>query len=109
MNNMNMDNILNQVEVIKKSLTELQEELKETTISGTDKNKLVKALVSGTGKILDYQFNAELMESIEIKKLINSLVEATNDGLKKANQLEVQRKKEIVGDLNMPNNMPGIF
>jgi len=109
MNNMNMDNILGQIDIIKRKLTELQEELKETTVSGNDKEKIVTALVSGTGKVLNYEFNPELMESIEGQTLVNSLVEATNDGLKKAKELEAQKKKEIVGDVNIPDDIPGLF
>ncbi len=108
MENMNMNSILGKIEMIKKQLKNLQEELAETTVKGNDDGEIVTAVVSGTGKLLDYQLNFEVFGTINQEDLRRALIQATNNGLQQAKQLEITRKKEIVGEVNLPD-IPGLF
>lgn len=105
---MDMNNILGQIELVKQRLRKLQEELKSTTVVGEDENNLITAIVSGSGKVVDYRLNTKVMEAINQAKLIKALVESTNNGLKKAKELEIAKKQEILGEFNVPN-IPGLF
>ncbi|HLV09363.1 MAG TPA: YbaB/EbfC family nucleoid-associated protein [Halanaerobiales bacterium] len=107
MENMDINDIIGQVNYIKKRLAELQEELKKTTVEGSEQRKIVKVQLSGTGIILGYKIDQK--EDFEINTLSSALVEATNEGLEKARKLESQKKKEIAADLNLPDNIPGLF
>ncbi|MCG8512514.1 MAG: YbaB/EbfC family nucleoid-associated protein [Halanaerobiales bacterium] len=108
MENMNMNSILGKIEMIKRQLKNLQEELAETTVKGNDDGEIVTAIVSGTGKLLDYQLNFEAFGTINQEDLRRALIQATNNGLQQAKQLEITRKKEIVGEVNLPD-IPGLF
>ncbi len=108
MENMNMNSILGKIEMIKRQLKNLQEELAETTVKGNDDGEIVTAIVSGTGKLLDYQLNFEVFGTINQEDLRQALIQATNNGLQQAKQLEITRKKEIVGEVNLPD-IPGLF
>ncbi|ACL70945.1 YbaB/EbfC family nucleoid-associated protein [Halothermothrix orenii] len=107
-NNMNMNDILGKIENIKNQLARLQVELKKTTVRGEDEQGLVTAIVSGKGKIVDYEFNFREFKKIHPAELKKAIIEATNNGVKKAEQLETDRKKEIIGDFNLPD-IPGIL
>ena len=56
----------------------------------------------------NYFFNPDQIGSINKENLIQAIVEATNDALKKARKYEIDRKKEIAGNVNIPD-MPGLF
>ena len=105
---MDMNNIVEQITDIKARLLKLEKELKDITVKGTDSNNLITSIVSGDGIILDYQFNLIDMGGLNKDSLVKAVVEATNNGLKAAKELEVSRKKEIVGQVNLPD-IPGLF
>ena len=103
-----MNNIVEQISFIKEKLSELQDELEKITVEGTDSEEMITAVVSGKGKIKDYQFNLTQMGGLNRDKLIKAVVEATNNGLQAAKELEASRKKEIVDKIDIPN-IPGLF
>lgn len=105
---MDINNIVEQITFIKEKLSELQDELEKITVEGTDSENMITAIISGKGKIMDYQFNLTQMEGINRDKLIKAAIEATNNGLLAARELEASRKKAIVGDFNIPG-MPDLF
>lgn len=105
---MDMNNIMEQINNIKEQLTVLEEELKQITVKGTDSNEMITAVVTGKGEVKDYELNPLQIGSIKKDSLIKAVVEATNNGLQEAKKLEAKRKKEIVGDVDIPN-MPGLF
>ncbi|MEJ6952605.1 YbaB/EbfC family nucleoid-associated protein [Natronospora cellulosivora (SeqCode)] len=105
MNNMN---ILEKIETIKKRLAELKEELAEIKVEGQDENKTITAVVSGKGQILDYNLNLGQIGALNKETLIKAVVDASNNGLKAAKEIEANKRKEIIGELNLPD-MPGLF
>lgn len=99
-----MDNILNQIERIQRELRELQNKLKDMEVKGTEKNGLVTTIVNGKGKIIDFDFNNGIID----QKFKEALLESINNGLEKAKQLEIEKKREIIGDVDMPD-IPGLI
>ncbi|MTI61439.1 hypothetical protein GM661_16900 [Iocasia frigidifontis] len=104
----NMDDIMGQIAVIKQRMNQLQEELKKTKVNGSDDDKIITVIVSGSGQVIDYEFDLKKIEIFDQEKLIKSLIEATNRGLTAARELEAKKKKEIVGTVDIPN-IPGLF
>ena len=104
----NMNNILGKIDLIKQRLNNLQGELEEIMVKGTDDDKVVTTIVSGTGKIIDFQLNFELFDTINQQDLRKALIQASNNGLNQAKQLEITKKREIVGEINLPD-IPGLF
>lgn len=105
---MDMDNILGKIEDIKNKLAQIEEELKNSSVEGTDQNNFVTTTVNGKGEVKDYNFTFELITSLSRDEFVLAIVQATNNALKKAKKLEAKKKKEIVGDVNIPD-MPGLF
>ena len=99
-----MDNILNQITMIKKRLNQLENELSEIDLRADDDNGLVSIVVNGKGQMVDIHFHDEEIS----KESKNALIEAVNRGQEKAQQTRADKKQEIVGDVNIPD-IPGLF
>ena len=99
-----MDNIMNRIEQIKKELDELQEKLKTEKVYGKEKHGLVTTVVNGKGKILDFEFDNGVVD----KEFKEAIIDSVNDALDKAEELEKEKKQEIVGDVEVPD-VPGLF
>lgn len=108
MNDMNMENIMEQIENIKNNLNKIQKELESTKVTAEDEKGIVTAIVNGLGEIIDYEFNSDSLEVIEIGKLKKAFVQASNAALEKAKKVEKDRKKQLVGNVNIPD-IPGLF
>lgn len=101
----NVDNIMGQVENIKKGLEKLQQNLKNVNVKGQDETKTVTVTANGKGKILELKFISDI-DTIN-EQIQEAIIEATNKTLKKAKKLEAEKKQEIIGDINMPD-IPGL-
>lgn len=99
-----MENILNQITMIKKRLNQLENELSEINLRADDENGLVSVVANGKGKITDLYFHDE--EISEESK--NALIKAVNRAQEKAQQTRADKKQEIVGDVDIPD-IPGLF
>lgn len=101
-----MDNILNKIESIKKELDNLNSNLESMKVYGEENRKLVKTVVNGKGKVVDFEFENGLVD----KEFKEALIASINDGLEKAKKLEKEKKQEIIGDVDVDlPNIPGIF
>ena len=105
---MDMNDIITKINNIKKGMAALEKELEQITVEGSDSQGIITAISDGKGVIKDYRFNPGQINSIKKDNLIQAVVEATNNTLKKARELEGSKKKEIVGDINIPD-IPGLF
>ena len=99
-----MDNIMNRIEEIKKELNNLQEKLKTEKVYGKEKHGLVRTVVNGKGKILDFEFDNWVVD----KKFKEAIIDSVNDALEKAEKLEKEKKQKIVGNIDVPD-VPGLF
>ena len=99
-----MDNIMNRIEEIKKELNNLQEKLKTEKVYGKEKHGLVRTVVNGKGKILDFEFDNGVVD----KEFKEAIIDSVNDALEKAEKLEKEKKQKIVGNIDVPD-VPGLF
>jgi len=100
----NMEDIVGRIKKIKEELIKLQQDLKEMYVYGEEEKNLVKVVVSGKGEVSDLEFTGKNINN----DLKNAIIKATNDGLRKANKLEQNKKQEIVGNVDIPD-IPGLF
>ncbi|MFW6238358.1 MAG: YbaB/EbfC family nucleoid-associated protein [Halanaerobiales bacterium] len=100
----NMDDIMERIDKIKEGLKKSQEDLEDIVLEGTDSKKMVTAIISGKGKLKDIK----PAENIPAEKIKPHLIEAVNDGIEKANEIKAERKKKLLGDIEIPD-IPGLF
>lgn len=80
----------------------LQAILKELEFSGVELGGKVKVTVSGDQKVTNIEIDDSLVNLDEKSSLIKFVMQATNSGIKRAQQAAAHKTKEIMGGLGIP-------
>ncbi|MGG0412425.1 YbaB/EbfC family nucleoid-associated protein [Peribacillus simplex] len=101
----NMQNMMKQMQKMQKKMAEAQEELGEKKIEGTAGGGMVTVVVTGHKEIVDVVIKPEVVDPDDIDMLQDLVLAATNDALKKAEELTNQ----TMGQFTKGMNLPGMF
>ncbi|MGM9955838.1 MAG: YbaB/EbfC family nucleoid-associated protein [Peribacillus sp.] len=101
----NMQNMMKQMQKMQKKMAEAQEELGEKKIEGTAGGGMVTVIVTGHKEIVDVIIKQEVVDPDDIDMLQDLVLAATNDALKKAEELTSQ----TMGQFTKGMNLPGMF
>ncbi|MGE1166325.1 YbaB/EbfC family nucleoid-associated protein [Peribacillus simplex] len=101
----NMQNMMKQMQKMQKKMAEAQEELGEKKIEGTAGGGMVTVIVTGHKEIVDVIIKTEVVDPDDIDMLQDLVLAATNDALKKAEELTNQ----TMGQFTKGMNLPGMF
>ncbi|MGE7763615.1 YbaB/EbfC family nucleoid-associated protein [Peribacillus sp. NPDC097895] len=101
----NMQNMMKQMQKMQKKMAEAQEELGEKKIEGTAGGGMVTVIVTGHKEIVDVIIKQEVVDPDDIDMLQDLVLAATNDALKKAEELTNQ----TMGQFTKGMNLPGMF
>jgi DNA-binding YbaB/EbfC family protein len=85
----NMGNMMKQMQKMQKQMMKAQEELKEKTVEATVGGGMVTVIASGDKRILEVNISEDV-------------VDATNEALKKVDELVEQDLGKFTKGLNMP-------
>ncbi len=98
----NMQNMMKQMQKMQKKMAEAQEELGEKRVEGTAGGGMVTVTVSGHKEILEVKIKPEVVDPDDIEMLEDLVLAATNDALKKAEELTSQTMGQFTKGLNLP-------
>lgn len=101
----NMQNMMKQMQKMQKKMAEAQEELGEKRVEGTAGGGMVTVIVTGHKEIVDVIIKPEVVDPDDIDMLQDLVLAATNDALKKAEELTNQ----TMGQFTKGMNLPGMF
>ncbi|CAH0316258.1 Nucleoid-associated protein Cthe_2143 [Peribacillus sp. Bi134] len=101
----NMQNMMKQMQKMQKKMAEAQEELGEKKVEGTAGGGMVTVIVTGHKEIVDVIIKPEVVDPDDIDMLQDLVLAATNDALKKAEELTNQ----TMGQFTKGMNLPGMF
>ena len=101
----NMQNMMKQMQKMQRKMAEAQEELGEKRIEGTAGGGMVTVTVSGHKEVLEVKIKPEVVDPDDIEMLEDLVLAATNDALKKADDLTAQ----TMGQFTKGMNLPGMF
>lgn len=101
----NMNNMMKQMQKMQKQMAKEQEALKEEKLEGTAGGGMVSVTASGHKEIIDVTVNEEVIDPEDADMLQDLIVAATNDALKKVDELTEER----MGKYTKGMNMPGMF
>ncbi|WP_409305868.1 YbaB/EbfC family nucleoid-associated protein [Peribacillus sp. SCS-155] len=101
----NMQNMMKQMQKMQKKMAEAQEELGEKKIEGTAGGGMVTVIVTGHKEIVEVNIKPEVVDPDDIEMLQDLVLAATNDALKKADELTNQ----TMGQFTKGMNLPGMF
>src|SRR5690606_1068181 len=101
----NMQNMMKQMQKMQKKMAQAQEELGEKRLEGTAGGGMVTVIVTGHKEIVDVQIKEEVVDPEDIEMLQDLVLAATNDALKKADELT----NSTMGQFTKGMNLPGMF
>ncbi len=101
----NMQNMMKQMQKMQKKMVEAQEKLGEERIEGSAGGGMVTVIVSGHKEVLDVIIKEEVVDPEDIEMLQDLVLAATNDALKKADELS----NSTMGQFTKGMNLPGMF
>lgn len=86
-------------------MQQAQEELGEKRVEGTAGGGMVKVVMSGHKEVLEVEIKEEVVDPEDIEMLQDLVLAATNDALKKVDELT----NETMGQFTKGLNIPGMF
>ncbi len=101
----NMQGMMKQMQKMQKKMAEAQEQLGEERLVGEAGGGMVKVTVSGHREVIDVQINPDVVDEEDVEMLQDLIIIATNDGLKKAEELS----ESTMGQFTKGLNIPGMF
>lgn len=101
----NMQKMMKQMQKMQKDMAKAQEELAEKTVEGTAGGGMVTVVVNGQKEVLEVNIKEEVVDPEDIEMLQDLVLAATNDALKKMDDLT----NETMGQFTKGMNLPGMF
>ncbi len=101
----NMQKMMKQMQKMQKDMAKAQEELSEKTVEGTAGGGMVTVVVNGQKEILEVNIKEEVVDPDDIEMLQDLVLAATNDALKKMDDLT----NDTMGQFTKGMNLPGMF
>jgi DNA-binding YbaB/EbfC family protein len=100
--NGNMQNMMKQMQKMQKKMAEAQEELGEKKIEGTAGGGMVTVVVTGHKEVVDVIIKPEAVDPDDIEMLQDLVLAATNDALKKVEELTNSTMGQFTKGMNLP-------
>jgi nucleoid-associated protein EbfC len=101
----NMNNMMKQMQKMQRDMAKAQEELKDKVIEGTAGGGMVTVKANGHKEIIDIVIKEEVVDPDDIEMLQDLVLAATNDALKKVDEMVSQD----MGKFTKGINIPGLF
>lgn len=100
----NMQGMMKQMQKMQKQMAKAQEELGEKRIEGTA-GGVVTVIVTGHKEVVEVNIKPEAVDPEDVEMLQDLVLAATNDALKKADDLA----NNTMGQFTKGMNLPGLF
>ncbi|MFE1246317.1 YbaB/EbfC family nucleoid-associated protein [Fictibacillus sp. NPDC058756] len=98
----NMNNMMKQMQKMQRDMAKAQEELKDKVIEGTAGGGMVTVKANGHKEIIDIVIKEEVVDPDDIDMLQDLVLAATNDALKKVDEMVSQDMGKFTKGLNIP-------
>ncbi|HET6675271.1 MAG TPA: YbaB/EbfC family nucleoid-associated protein [Nitrospiraceae bacterium] len=98
----NMSNIMKQAQAMQEQMAKVQEQAAAKTVSGTAGGGIVKVTANGAMQIVGVTLDPEVVKSGDVEMLQDLVVAASNDALRKAQEMMAEEMKSVTGGLKIP-------
>lgn len=95
----NMNNLMKQAQKIQRQMEETTKELEEKEVTATAGGGAVEVTVSGKKEVVKVKLAEEVVDPDDIEMLEDLIVAATNEALRKMEELSQQSMAKITGGL----------
>jgi DNA-binding YbaB/EbfC family protein len=98
----NINNMMKQVQKMQKQMEEMQAELEEKEVEASAGGGAVTVKANGKKEIIDIQIQPEVVDPDDIEMLQDLILAATNEALRKAEEMMSAEMGKITGGMNLP-------
>ena len=98
--------ILQQAQEMQGRFQKIQDELQQTTVSGSAGGGMVAAEVSGTGQIKRVKIDPSVVNPADIEMLEDLVVVAISDAQQKAQAAAQEQMGKLTGGMPLPFKLP---
>ncbi len=98
----NMNNMLKQVQKVQKQMEELQEELNQREVEASVGGGAIEVKANGKKEILSVTIKPEVVDPDDIEMLQDLILAATNEALRKADEMVTREMGKVTGGMSMP-------
>lgn len=95
----NMNNLMKQAQKMQRQMEETTKELEEKEVTATAGGGAVEVTVSGKKEVLKVKLAEEVVDPDDIEMLEDLIVAATNEALRKMEEISQQSMAKITGGL----------
>ncbi|MCD8217495.1 MAG: YbaB/EbfC family nucleoid-associated protein [Clostridiales bacterium] len=95
----NMNNLMKQAQRMQRQMEEASKELEEKEVTATAGGGAVEVTVSGKKEVLKVKLSEEVVDPDDIEMLEDLIVAATNEALRKMEDLSQESMNKITGGL----------
>lgn len=99
---MDIQAIMQQAREMQEKMAKIQEELGSKIITGSAGGGMVNITATGKGEIISIAIEDELLSPAEKEMLQDLIVAATNDAIRKAQELGKQEMSGLTGGMQIP-------
>jgi len=93
---------MQQAREMQEKMSQIQNDLKKKTITGSAGGGMVLVTVNGQGDVLSVVVEKTVIDPNEVEMLQDLIVAATNDALRRAKELSKEEMAGLTGGLNLP-------
>ncbi|MCS0542638.1 MULTISPECIES: YbaB/EbfC family nucleoid-associated protein [Fredinandcohnia] len=98
----NMQKMMKQMQKMQKDMAKAQEELADKVVEGTAGGGMVTVKANGQKEIIDVIIKQEVVDPDDIEMLQDLVLAATNDALKKIEDLTNETMGQFTKGMNLP-------
>lgn len=106
---MNMQKMMKQMQQMQAKMEKMQEELAKTPVEATAGGGVVKVTVTGGNEVIGIEINPEVIDPDDPEMLADMIMAATNEALRKAQEMVNTEMGKITAGVKMPGGMGGLF
>ncbi len=101
-----MGKLMKDMQKMQDDMANAQEELVNARVEATSGGGVVKAIVTGKGKLVSLEIKPEAVDPDDVEMLQDLLITAINEAEERAEEQETVKMKGLTKGLNLP---PGLF
>lgn len=104
---MNMQKMMKQVQKMQADMERVQQELGTMTVEATSGGGVVTVVANGHQEIMSVKIDPQVIDPEDAEMLEDLVLAATNEALRKAQELAQSEMAKVTGGLNIPG-LPGM-
>jgi len=102
----NMNNLMKQAQKMQKQMEETTKDLEEKEVTASAGGGAVEVTVSGKKEVIKVKLDKEVVDPDDIEMLEDLIMAATNEALRKMEELSQSQMSKITGGMGMGGGFP---